>query len=104
VPGTLRLIAFHLRRVALGENVILLADRAWSAVLDVRILRGRGSFRELERWQTNYVRVYAVWAACVVLAFPPPFGYSGCPSRPAGTTPPRSRRSSRAPVPCRARG
>jgi hypothetical protein len=63
------------RVAALGENVILLANLAWSAVLYIRFLRGRGSFTGLERWQTNYLPVYAVWAAIVVIAFPPVFGY-----------------------------
>jgi len=63
------------RVAALGENVILLLNLAWSAVLYIRFLRGRGSFMELERWQTNYLPVYAVWAAIVVIAFPPVFGY-----------------------------
>jgi hypothetical protein len=63
------------RVAALGENVILLVNLAWSAVLYVRFLRGRGSFTGLERWQTNYLPVYAVWAAIVVIAFPPVFGY-----------------------------
>ncbi len=60
---------------ALGENVILLVNLAWSAVLYLRFLRGRGSFTDLERWQTNYLPVYAVWAAIVVIVFPPVFGY-----------------------------
>jgi hypothetical protein len=63
------------RVAALGENVILLVNLAWSAVLYLRFLRKRGSFTELERWQTNYIPVYAVWAAIVVIAFPPLFGY-----------------------------
>ena len=63
------------RVAALGENVILLLNLAWSAVLYIRFLRGRGSFTDLERWQTNYVPVYAVWAAIVVIVFPPLFGY-----------------------------
>jgi hypothetical protein len=63
------------RVAALGENVILLVNLAWSAVLYVRFLRGRGSFAQLERWQVNYVPVYAVWAAFVVIAFPPLFRY-----------------------------
>jgi hypothetical protein len=62
------------RVAALGENVILLVNLAWSAVLSFRFLRGRGSFAALERWQTDYVLVYAVWAAIVVIAFPPLFG------------------------------
>jgi hypothetical protein len=63
------------RVAALGENVILLVNLAWSAVLYSRFLRRRGSFTALERWQTGYLPVYAVWAAMVVVAFPPVFGY-----------------------------
>jgi hypothetical protein len=63
------------RVAALGENVILLVNLAWSAVLYVSFLRGRGSFSRLERWQTDYLPVYAVWAAIVVIVFPPVFGY-----------------------------
>src|ERR687886_393753 len=63
------------RVAALGENVVLLVNLAWSAVLYIRLLRGRGSFTGLERWQTSYLPVYAVWAALVVTVFPPLFGY-----------------------------
>ena len=67
---------FSPNRVAgLGVNVILLVNLAWSAVLYIRFLRGSGSFAALERWQTNYLPVYAVWAAIVVILFPPVFGY-----------------------------
>ena len=64
------------RVAALGVNVILLVNLAWSAVLYVRFLRGRGSFTGLEKWQTDYLPVYAVWAAIVVIVFPPAFGYA----------------------------
>jgi hypothetical protein len=63
------------RVAALGENAILLVNLTWSALLYIRFLRGRGSFTSLERWQTSYLPVYAVWAAIVVIAFPPLFGY-----------------------------
>jgi hypothetical protein len=63
------------RVAALGENVILLVNLGWSAVLYIRFLRGRGSFSALERWQTDYLPVYAVWAAIVVVVFPPVFGH-----------------------------
>lgn len=63
------------RVAALGANVILLVNLAWSAALYIRFLRGRGSFTGLERWQTDYLPVYAVWAAIVVIVFPPVFGY-----------------------------
>ncbi|MFN8538340.1 MAG: permease prefix domain 1-containing protein [Thermomicrobiales bacterium] len=68
---------FSPNRVAvLGMNLILLVNLAWSAVLHSRFLRGRGAFSRLERWQTDYLPVYAAWAAVVVIAFPPVFGYS----------------------------
>ena len=63
------------RVAALGENVILLVNLAWSAVLYVGVLRGRRAFSALERWQTSYLPVYAAWAAMVVIVFPPVFGY-----------------------------
>ena len=63
------------RVAALGENVILLVNLAWAAVLYIRFLRGRGSFASVERWLTNYIPVYAVWAAIVVIVFPPVFRY-----------------------------
>jgi hypothetical protein len=63
------------RVAALGENVVLLVNLSWSAVLYARFLSGRGPFTRLERWQTDYLPVYAVWAALVVIVFPPLFGY-----------------------------
>ena len=63
------------RVVALGVNLILLVNLAWSAVLYVRFLRGRGSFTSLEKWQTDYLPVYGAWAAMVVILFPPLFRY-----------------------------
>ena len=63
------------RTAALGENLILLVNLAWSAWLYARFLGGRGPFSALERWQTDYLPVYAVWAGFVVAAFPPLFGY-----------------------------
>ena len=63
------------RVAALGQNVILLVNLTWSAVLYLRFLRGPGSFTKLEQWQTDYVPVYASWAAVVVIVFPPLFGY-----------------------------
>jgi hypothetical protein len=64
------------RIAALGENIILLVNLAWSAVLYIRFLRGRAPFQALERWQTGYLPVYAAWAAVVVILFPPLFGFA----------------------------
>jgi hypothetical protein len=63
------------RMAALGENLILLVNLAWSAWLYARFLRGAGSFTALERWQTAYLPVYSAWAAVVVIVFPPLFAY-----------------------------
>jgi hypothetical protein len=45
-------------------------------VLYIRFLRSRGSFSRLEQWQTDYLPVYAAWAAVVVVVFPPLFRFS----------------------------
>ncbi len=63
------------RVAALGENLILLVNLAWTAWLYARFVRHRGSFATLERWQIAYLPVYALWAALVVVMFPPVFGY-----------------------------
>lgn len=61
---------------ALGLNVVLLVNLAWSARLEVDILRGRRPFDALARWHTGYLPVYAGWAAVVAVAFPPLFAFS----------------------------
>ena len=63
------------RVAALGENLILLVNLAGSAWLYANLLRQRGSFAALERWQVGYLPVYSAWAAVVVVVFPPLFGY-----------------------------
>lgn len=60
---------------ALGENLILLVNLGGSAVLYARFLAGRVAFAQLERWQTAYLPVYALWAWVVVVVFPPLFGF-----------------------------
>jgi hypothetical protein len=62
------------RVAALGENLILLVNLAWSAWLYACFLRHRGSFTALERWQVAYLPMYSAWAAFVVVC-PIMFGY-----------------------------
>jgi hypothetical protein len=64
------------KTAALGENVILLTNLAWSAWLYLGFVRGRMPFARLEHWQTRYMIVYAVWAWTVVLAFPLVFDFA----------------------------
>ncbi len=61
---------------ALGLNLILLVNLAWSARLYAGFLRRRRPFSALERWQTGYLPVYAGWAGVVVVAFPPAFAFA----------------------------
>ena len=61
---------------ALGLNLVLLVHLAWSAWLSVGFLRGTRAFGPIERWQTRYLPVYAVWAAIVVVVFPPVFAFA----------------------------
>ncbi len=63
------------KTAALGENIILLVNLGWSAVLYARFLAGRAPFAALERWQTAYLPVYAVWAWLVAALFPVIFNY-----------------------------
>jgi hypothetical protein len=63
------------RVAALGENLVLLVNLGWSAVLYLKFLRRRTPFGVLERWQTAYLPVYGVWAAVVVVCFPVLFRY-----------------------------
>ncbi|MBZ0254410.1 hypothetical protein K8I31_00005, partial [bacterium] len=45
---------------ALGENIILLVNLAWSARLYFYFMRGRNPFNTLERWQTDYLPIYGI--------------------------------------------
>ncbi|MGI5213788.1 permease prefix domain 1-containing protein [Plantactinospora sp. CA-290183] len=64
------------KTAALGENLILLTNLAWSAWLFLGFVRGRTPFARLEQWQTRYVIVYAAWAWTVVLVFPFVFDFA----------------------------
>ena len=47
-----------------------------AAWLYVRFVRREIAFTTVSRWQTSYLAVYPVWAALVVLAFPPIFAFA----------------------------
>jgi hypothetical protein len=63
------------RTAALGLNLVLLANLAGAAWLSARFLRRRSTLHRLERWQTAYLPVFALWAAAVVVVLPPVFGF-----------------------------
>lgn len=47
-----------------------------SGLVLLRFLIGRGRFAQVERWQTSYLPVFPIWAALVVLVFPPVFAFA----------------------------
>ena len=63
------------RVAALGLNLVLLVNLAWSAWLSIRFVKGAITFHHLERWQTSYLPIFALWAAIVVAVVPPLFGF-----------------------------
>jgi hypothetical protein len=64
------------RTAALGLNVVLLVNLAGAALLSVRFVTRLSTLHRLERWQTSYLPVFALWAAAVVVVLPPLFGFS----------------------------
>ncbi len=64
------------RTAALGLNLLLLVNLSGTAWLSVRFLSGRSTFHRLERWQTTYLPVFALWAATVVVILPPLFAFT----------------------------
>lgn len=64
------------RTAALGLNLVLLVNLAGAAWLSTQFLRGRTRLHRLERWQTSYLPVFALWAATVVVVLPLVFTFS----------------------------
>jgi hypothetical protein len=63
------------RAAVLGLNLVLLVNLAGAAWLSTQFLRGRSRLHRLERWQTSYLPVFALWAAAVVVVLPPLFAF-----------------------------
>lgn len=63
------------RVAALGLNIVLLVNLAGTAWLLLGFLSGRTPMRRLERWQTSYLPVFALWATYVVIVLPPLFAF-----------------------------
>jgi hypothetical protein len=64
------------RTAALGLNLVLLVNLAGAAWLSARFLTRRSTLHRLERWQTTYLPVFALWAAAVVVILPPLFAFT----------------------------
>jgi hypothetical protein len=63
------------RTAALGLNLVLLVNLAGAGCLSARFLTRRCMLHQLERWQTTYLPVFALWAATVVVVLPPLFAF-----------------------------
>ncbi len=63
------------RTAALGLNLVLLVNLAGAGWLSARFLMRRSTLHRLERWQTAYLPVFALWAATVVVVFPLVFAF-----------------------------
>lgn len=61
---------------ALGLTLVPLVNLAGTAWLSTRFLTGRIAFHRLERWQTSYLPVFALWAATVVTVLPLLFAFT----------------------------
>jgi hypothetical protein len=58
------------RREEFLARVVLLVNLAGAAWLSAQFLRGRTRLHRLERWQTSYLPVFALWAGAVVVVLP----------------------------------
>jgi hypothetical protein len=64
------------RVAALGLNLVLVVNLAVAAWLAIRFVTRRVALHRLERWQTTYLPVFALWAAAVVIILPPLFAFA----------------------------
>ncbi len=58
------------RVAALGLNLVLLVSLSVTAWLSLRFVRTRSGFHRIERWQTAYLPVFAIWTGTVAVTFP----------------------------------
>lgn len=63
------------RVAALGENLVIAVNLAWSLWLSIGFLRRRRDIEALAAWQSRYLPVVGIWAAIVVFVFPPLFNF-----------------------------
>jgi hypothetical protein len=63
------------KSAAIGENIILLINLVLLTIGYVRYLFAGRSFESIVTMQMRFLSVYAVWAAFVLFAFPPLFGF-----------------------------
>jgi len=60
---------------ALGANILLLVNLVLLGIGYVRFIAGRLRYQAIVDVQMRYLPAYAIWAALVVIVFPPLFGF-----------------------------
>ena len=68
-----RLNAFGLspnKVAALGENILVFLHLLGTGRLFIQFFRGKIKFSRIEKWQTDFLPVFAVWLGIVALLFP----------------------------------
>jgi hypothetical protein len=63
------------RAAALGLNIVLLGNLAGAGWFLGRAIATKGGSAPVERWQTGYLPVFALWVSLVVVALPPLFSW-----------------------------
>lgn len=61
---------------ALGENLVLLVNLGGLAWLYILFFFKKADFIKIEKWQTSYLSVYAIWLGIVAFIFPMIFGFN----------------------------
>lgn len=77
MSGRIAEFGFSANKVAaLGLNLILLVNLAGAGWRSGLFMRGKAGFATVERWQTAYLPVFALWAGLLVVGFPLVFGWT----------------------------
>ena len=63
------------RLAALGANILLLVNLVLLGIGHFRFVLRRGTYQPIVNMQMRYLLVYGLWAALVVVVFPPLFGF-----------------------------
>jgi len=68
-----RLQAFGItpnKTAALGENILIFVHLLGTGILFIQFFRGKVDFSRIEKWQTDFLPVFAIWLGIVALVFP----------------------------------
>ncbi|HMA62811.1 MAG TPA: hypothetical protein VKP78_09200 [bacterium] len=74
-----RLQAFGIspnKTAALGENILIFIHLFGTGFLFIQFFRGKVNFSRIEKWQTGFLPVFALWLGIVALVFPLIFKFS----------------------------